>query len=264
MMNPKSHPLTLAAAFVLLSFAAACGGSSSSGGGSGGAVCTLAACVDLGEAGSYVILAKSGISTTGTTAITGNLGVSPAAASTITGFGLIADSTNVFSTSSLVNGRVYAANYAVPTPANLTTAVADMQLAYTDAAGRTPGAGKIDLAAGDINTATTLVPGVYKWGTNLLIEADVTLNGSSTDVWIFQVSGTLTVANGKKIILAGGALPQNVFWQSSGAVTLGTTVQFKGVVLTQTAAALNTGASINGRLLAQTAVTLDANTVTRP
>jgi hypothetical protein len=265
MMNSKSHLLTPAAAFVLLSLAAACGGSSSSGGGgSGGAVCAPAACVGLGEAGSYVILAKSGISTTGTTAITGNLGVSPAAASAITGFGLIADSTNVFSTSSLVNGKVYAANYTAPTPSNLTTAVGDMQLAYTDAAGRTPGAGKIDLLAGDINTATTLVPGVYKWNTNLLVEADVTLNGSSTDVWIFQVAGTLTVSSGKKIILAGGALPQNVFWQASGAVTLNTTVQFKGVVLTQTAATLDTGASINGRLLAQTAVSLDASTVSQP
>ncbi len=64
------------------------------------------------------------------------------------------------------------------------------------------------------------------------------------------------------VVLAGGALPQNVFWQVSGGVTVGTTVEFEGTILSQTAIALNTGASITGRLLAQTAVTLDANAVT--
>ncbi len=78
--------------------------------------------VDLGTAGNYVILAKSGISTTGVTAVSGDLGLSPAAASFITGFSLTLDSSNQFSTSPIVAGKVYAADYAVPTPANLTTA----------------------------------------------------------------------------------------------------------------------------------------------
>src|SRR5882672_4681065 len=91
--------------------------------------------VNLGAAGSYAILAKSGISTVPTSAITGNLGVSPAPASYITGFSLTADATNVFATAPQVTGKVYASDYSVPTPSNLTTAVGDMERAFTDAAG---------------------------------------------------------------------------------------------------------------------------------
>ena len=97
------------------------------------------AAVNLGAAGNFAILVKTGISTTGASHVTGDIGVSPAAASTITGFALVADVTNIFSTSSLVTGKVYAANYAPPTPANMTTAVSNMEAAYTAAAGRTPG-----------------------------------------------------------------------------------------------------------------------------
>ncbi|MDP1918656.1 MAG: ice-binding family protein [Myxococcales bacterium] len=217
--------------------------------------------VDLGTAGTFAILAKSGISTVPASAVTGNIGVSPAAATYITGFSLIADATNVFSTSTQVVGKVYAADYAVPTPSNLTTAIGDMQLAFTDAAGRAPGV--TELGAGNIG-GMTLIPGVYKWGTGLLIPVDVTLNGSATDVWIFQIAQTLTMSSGTKILLAGGALPKNIFWQVSGGVELGTTAHCEGVVLTQTAVALRTGASINGRLLAQTAVTIDGSTVVAP
>ena len=193
-----------------------------------------------------------------TSAVTGNLGVSPAAATFITGFSLTADSTNVFSTSPQVTGKVYAADYAPPTPSNLTTAVGDMELAFTDAAGRAPDV--TELGAGNIG-GMTLAPGVYKWGTGLLIPTDVTLTGSATDVWIFQIAQDLTMSSGAKILLAGGALPKNVFWQVAGLVDLGTTAHFEGVVLTQTSITLRTGASINGRLLAQTAVSIDGSTV---
>jgi ice-binding like protein/Big-like domain-containing protein len=217
--------------------------------------------VNLGTAGNYVILAKSGISTVPTSAVTGNLGVSPAAATSITGFSLILDASGTFSTSSQVTGRVHAADYTPPTPANLTTAVSDMQLAFTDAAGRAPGV--TELGAGNIG-GMTLASGVYKWGTGLLIPTDVTLTGSATDVWIFQIAQNLTMSSAARILLAGGALPKNVFWQVSGAVDLGTTAHFEGVILSQTAIALRTGASINGRLLAQTAVTIDGSTVVQP
>jgi hypothetical protein len=83
--------------------------------------------VNLGTAVNFVILAKSAVSTTGTTAVTGDIGLSPAAATFVTGFSLIADSTNTFATSSIVTGSVYASNYATPTPATMTTAVADME-----------------------------------------------------------------------------------------------------------------------------------------
>jgi hypothetical protein len=217
--------------------------------------------VDLGTAKNYAILAESGISTVPTAAITGNLGISPAAATFITGFSLIADSTNVFSTSPQVTGKVYAADYTVPTPSALTTAVADMQLAYTNAAGRA--AGVTELGAGNIG-GMNLTPGVYKWGTGLLIPTDITLTGTATDVWIFQVAQNLTMSSSTRILLAGGAQPKNIFWQVAGLVDLGTTAHFEGVILTQTSITLRTGASINGRLLAQTAVNLDSSSVVAP
>src|SRR4030065_273516 len=146
--------------------------------------------VDLGTAGDFVILAKTGISTTGTTAITGDIGVSPAAATYITGFGLTMDASNEFSTSSLVTGNVYAAHYAPPTPTKMTTAVSDMETAYTDAAGRTL-PDYTELGAGDV-TSMTLTPGLYKWDTGLLINAPgVTISGNPSDVWIFQIAQTL-------------------------------------------------------------------------
>jgi len=217
--------------------------------------------VILGTAGNYVILAKAAISATGVTAVTGNLGLSPAAASFITGFSLIADATNVFSTSSLVTGQVFAADNTVPTPSNLTTAVLDMMTAYTDAAGRAPDV--TELGAGNIG-GMTLVPGVYKWGTGVLIPANVTLSGGPNDVWIFEIAQNLVMSAGTRVNLIGGAQAKNVFWQVFGIVDLGTTSHFEGIALVQTAITLKTGATANGRLLAQTAVTLDAATVVQP
>lgn len=217
--------------------------------------------VNLGSAGNYVILAKAGVSTVPPSVITGDLGVSPIAATAATGFSLIANASNVFATSAQVTGRIYAADYAVPTPSNLTTAIGDMQTAFTDAASRAPKT--TELGAGNIG-GMTLTPGVYKWGTGLLIPTNVTLSGSSTDVWIFQIAQNLTVASATKILLKGGALPKNIFWQVSGLVDVGTTAHLEGIVLTQTAIALHTGASINGQLFAQTAVTLDSSTVAQP
>jgi hypothetical protein len=217
--------------------------------------------VNLGAAGNFVILAKSGISTVPASVITGNIGVSPAAATFITGFSLTADASNAFSTSPQVTGNVYAADYAPPTPSNMTTSVSDMQLAFTDAAGRAPDF--TELGAGDIS-GMTLVSGVYKWGTGLLIATDITLTGSATDVWIFQIAADLTVGNTVNIVLAGGALPQNIFWQVAGFVDVGTTAHVEGIFMCQTSITLQTGASINGRLLAQTAVVLDQCTVTQP
>ena len=141
--------------------------------------------VNLGTAGNFVILAESLISTTGTTAVTGNLGVSPAAASFITGFALILDASGQFSTSSLVTGQVFASDYAVPTPSNLTTAIGAKGTAYTDAQGRAPD--YTELGAGNIG-GLNLGPATYKWGTGVLIPTDVTLTGGPNDVWIFQIA----------------------------------------------------------------------------
>jgi len=218
--------------------------------------------VNLGTAGNYVILSKSGISTVPTSAVTGDMGVSPISSTAITGFSLIRSYNGQFATSAQVTGKVYAANYSAPTPANLTTAIGNMQTAYTDAAGR-----KLpnftELGAGQIG-GLTLVPGLYKWSTSVLISSDVTLSGGPNDVWIFQIAGKITQASGTKIHLAGGAQARNIFWQAAGLVALGTTSHFEGIILSKTMISLATGASINGRLLAQTAVTLQRNAVTTP
>jgi len=218
--------------------------------------------VNLRSAGNYVILAMSAISNVPTSAITGDLGLSPAAASFITGFSLTLPAASPFATSSQVTGNVYASDYAVPTPSNLTTAIGDMQTAYTDAAGR-PTPDFTELGTGNIG-GLTLAPGLYRWSNTVIIPTDVTLNGSATDVWIFQIAGGITQSSATRVNLTGGALARNVFWQVAGAVEIGTTAHMQGVILSQTAIALRTGATANGRLMAQTAVSLSGNTVVQP
>ena len=215
--------------------------------------------VYLGAAGNYAILAKTGISTTGSTHVNGNMGVSPIASTAITGFNLT-QTAPTYSMSALVTGRIFAASYAAPTPAHLTTAVGAMQTAYTDAAGRLNPT-TTNLGSGSIG-GRTIKPGLYKWTSNVLASTNVTLSGSATDVWIFQVAGTLNLASGARIILAGGALNKNIFWQVAGSTTLGTTSILSGVLLDKTGLIMKTGAKLHGRALVQTAVTLDASVVT--
>ncbi|MDA3863420.1 MAG: ice-binding family protein [Deltaproteobacteria bacterium] len=221
---------------------------------------TTIANIDLGTAGEYVILAKSGVSTTGTTAITGDVGLSPADHTYLTGFSETMDETNVFSTSIYVTGQIYASDYAVSTPANLTTAVSDMENAYTTAAGLTT-PNYVNLGAGEIG-GLTLTPGLYKWGTGVSITTDVTISGSETDVWVFQIGEDLTVASAASVILSGDALYENIIWQVGSSATLNTGSHMEGIILTMTSISMNTGATLNGRLLSQSAVTMDDNTVT--
>jgi hypothetical protein len=221
--------------------------------------------VRLGTAGNFAILAKTGISTVPASVITGDIGVSPAAESYMTGFSQT-DGTG-YATCGQVTGFMYAANMAPPTPAKMTTAISDMQTAYTDAAGRTlPDNLNIGSPPGTIGASTPpLAPGLYKWGTGVAITGNITISGAADDVWIFQVSGTLNVSSAVVVTLGGAAQAKNIFWQVSGAVTLGTTSQFKGIILGKTGITLQTGAKINnGRALAQTLVALDHATVTNP
>ena len=212
--------------------------------------------VDLGVAGDFVILSKSGITNVYKSTITGDVGSSP-----ITGAAILV-------TCAEVTGTIYSVNAAGPLPCTvtnatrLTTAVGDMQTAYTDAAGRS-NPDFVNLGAGDIG-GKTLTPGLYKWTSGVIIPTDVTISGGPNDVWIFQVAGTLTMSSAVRFTLAGGAQAKNIFWQTAGAVTLGTTSHFEGNILGQTGINMQTGASMNGRMLAQTAVTLQMNTVTRP
>ncbi|MEO8183231.1 MAG: ice-binding family protein [Deltaproteobacteria bacterium] len=214
----------------------------------------------LGAAGKFAILAKTAVANVPTSVISGDLGLSPAAASYITGFALTRAGT--MWTEPQVVGEIYAADNDPPTPADMTTAISNMEAAYSDAAGR----GNPDhsnLFTGEIG-GETLAPGLYTWNNTVTIPADVTIAGAPNDVWIFQIANDLTMDAGKSVLLSGGARAKNIFWQVAGTVNLGTTAHFEGIILSQTAIALGAGASVNGRLLAQTAVNVASSTVTEP
>ncbi|PKL74218.1 MAG: hypothetical protein CVV27_21635 [Candidatus Melainabacteria bacterium HGW-Melainabacteria-1] len=172
------------------------------------------------------------------------------------------DASNTFAKSPMVTGRIYAANLTPPTPTKMTTAIGDLATAYTDAAGRAI-PDFAELGTGQIG-GLTLVPGLYKWGTNVLISTDVTLNGGPNDVWIFQISGGVIQASGKRVTLTGGAQAKNVFWQVAGDVNIGSNAHFAGIIMCETGINLGSDATVNGRLLSKTAVTLIKNTVTQP
>jgi Ice-binding-like len=225
----------------------------------------LGSATNLGTPAAYVLLAKTAITNvTGSMVTGGHVGLSPAAATFITGFSLIADSTNVFATSASVAspGKVFASDYAVPTPINLTTAVSAMQLAYTDAAGRT-NPDHLDLGSGNIG-GLTLAPGLYKWDTGVTIPGDVTFAGGASDVWILQISNNLDLSSATSVTLTGGAQASNIFWQVAGQATIHATAHFEGIVLSQTSITLQTNASMRGRALSQTLVALDNNAVSAP
>lgn len=217
--------------------------------------------VDLGSAERYVVLAGSLISNIPGSAITGDIGLSPAAGSFITGFGENEVTGTVFTTDATgPAGSVAAAS-------DLTTAKGDITIAYNDMAGRTPvPAGEfLNPGSGNIGGAT-LESGLYKFtGGASITGSDVTLTGGADEVWIFQIAADLVVGNGIKVILAGGARAGNIFWQVGTSATLGTTVVFKGTIVADQSISMNTGASLEGRALARiAAVTLASNAITRP
>jgi hypothetical protein len=212
--------------------------------------------VNLGSAGTFTILTKTGITDVYPSVVSGDVGTSP-----ITGGSLLLKCTEV-------SGNIYTVDAAGPLPCaitspnTLTSAISDMELAYENAASRvSPNA--TELGAGEIG-GLTLSPGLYKWTSNLSISTTLTLDGGPDDVWIFQVSGNLLQASTVEMKLQGGALAKNVFWQVAGEVTLGTGGHFEGIVLGKTLIAIQTGTSVTGRLFAQTAVTLQMNTVIAP
>jgi len=224
----------------------------------------------LGTAGTFAILTKTGISTVPASVVTGDIGVSPIAAAAMTGFDLIADTLSTFSTSAQVTGKAYAASYVSPTPSKMTTAISDMETAYNDAAGRTtPDAKKVNLNAGLIS-GTTFTAGVYKWGTDVMFSSDIYLSGDANSIFILQTSGNVVAGSGAKVILqadsSGGSTPlaSNIVWQVAGFLDAGTTSHLEGVFLVKTKAVFKTGSSLNGRVLTQTACSLDKTVITQP
>jgi hypothetical protein len=215
----------------------------------------------LGSAGNFAVLAKTAVSTVPPSVIVGNVGVSPAATSFLTGFSLTAVGTTS-ATSPQVTGVLYGGDMTPPTNTTLTTAVLDMQAAYTDAAGR-PTPDSLNLGGGDIG-GKNLPAGLYKWGSSVTIPANLGISGGANDVWIFQISGDLIVSAGKRITLADGAQAKNIFWQVAGQVIVGAGAHLEGNILSQTAITMQTGATLNGRALAQSMVALDSATVIKP
>jgi hypothetical protein len=209
--------------------------------------------VNLLTAGTFEILTTTGVTSVHPSAITGDVGASP-----ITGAAIGLNCSEV-------TGTIYTVDAAGPQPcavpaaSKLTTAVSDMRTAYNDAAGRL-NPNFLNLGAGNIG-GRTLTAGLYKWNSAVSIPTNVTIQGKSTDIFIFQVGGTLNVSSNVIITLSGGVQAKNIFWQTTGAVTLGTSSQFKGNILGKTNIAVQTSASVTGRLLAQTAVTLQKNAV---
>lgn len=212
--------------------------------------------VDLGSAGTFAILSKTGVTDVYKSAVTGNVGSSP-----ITGAAILLSCPEV-------SGTIFSVDAAGPLPCTvnaapfLTLAVLDMEIAYLDAAGRTS-PNYTEVGAGEIG-GLTLNPGLYKWGTGVNISTDVTLTGGPNDVFIFQIAGTLVQANATRVTLAGGVQAKNIFWQVAQSASIGTTAHFEGIMLAKTNIAVKTGASVQGRLMAQTAVTLQMNAVTQP
>ena len=218
--------------------------------------------IKLWTAGKFAILTKAGVTTTGATQVTGDIGTSPIAASSLTGFDLILDSSTEFSTSTYVtDGELYAADYTLPTPTMLTVAVRHMEKAYTTAAGLS-NPDYTELGAGLLD-GLTLEPGLYKWGTVVYIANSLTFDGPVDAVWILQVAEDVIIGTGATITLLGGAKAENIYWQVAGQTTFGTDSHVEGVFLCKTAIVFETGSSLNGAALAQTAVTLDTATIVK-
>jgi hypothetical protein len=207
------------------------------------------ASVNLRSAAAFAILAGAGVTSTGATIINGDLGTSPTG--TIDGF-----------PPGIVNGTIHAAD---PIAAQ---AKLDLTTAYNDAQGRSLNAISLPGNMGGL----TLAPGLYVNSTSSGISGtgslgNLTLNagGNPNAIWIFKMGSTLTTGPGTQIILAGGAKAANIFWAVGTSATLGTTSIFKGNILADQSISANTGAVVEGRLLARiAAVTLQGNTVTLP
>ncbi|MBA3456824.1 MAG: DUF3494 domain-containing protein [Deltaproteobacteria bacterium] len=272
----------LAAALVMAALCGAgCGGDDGDGGGVDGGTnnpqnpsglgpkpIALGSSTDLTASGSYVLLAKTGITNvTGSLITGGHVAVSPGAAASITGFTMVPavpDAGTVSATSIAVAspGLIYASNFAVPTPTNLTTAVLAMEAAYTDAASRTNPT-KLDLMDG-ILQAQTLAPGLYTWGTGVTVPSNLTFAGAASDVWILQIASTLDVSANMRVVLSGSAQAKNIYWQVAGQVTIHAGAHFEGIILAKTGVTLQNMASMKSRVYAQSMIALDNNQITAP
>lgn len=204
---------------------------------------SVQATVLMRSTSTLAVLAGSAVTNTGATKITGDLGLSPG--TSVGGF-----------PPGILNGTLHI-NDAIGTQAKL-----DLTAAYNDIAGRTT-ADMVTLA-GNIG-GLTLTPGLYRSTSSMAISSgDVIFDakGNANAVFIIKIASTLTITSGRKVILSGGALASNIFWQVGSSATFGTTSVFKGTVMAMQSITFATGATLDGRALAIIAgVTMDGNTI---
>lgn len=200
----------------------------------------------LGAASTFAVLAGSTVTNTGPTSVTGDLGVS--AGTAVTGFG----------PGTVTSGAIHSANTLAG------QAQAALTVAYNDLAGRSMAPVSI---AGNLG-GMTLAPGLYKSTSGVEISSgDLTFDakGDANAVFIIQIASTLDVSSGRAVRLINGAKAANIYWQVGTSANFGSTSVFKGNVLADQSISLQTGASIEGRLLARIgAVTMQSNTVVVP
>ncbi|KAK4698859.1 hypothetical protein P7C70_g7410, partial [Phenoliferia sp. Uapishka_3] len=239
--------------------------------------------INLKTAGNFTIIGQSGISSVPSSVITGNIACSPIAATGLTGFSLVygesasevgvdrsdADSSSTstesgstYSTSSQVSEKVYAADYADPTPQNIKQAITDSDNAYNTAQAMTP-PDYYNYGAGNIGGAS-LTPGLYNWNSGVNASSDFTISGSSQDTWVFQIDGVLSLSSQAKASLSGGAQAKNIFWAVTGGAKIGVESHLEGIVSSATTVVIDTNASLHGRAYSQTATTLQKANVTEP
>jgi hypothetical protein len=214
------------------------------------------AAIGLGAAGGFAVFAKAAIGLGAGAAILGDVGVDAGLAS-LTGFTLVADGGGTFSTSTGVAGSIYSSDHAAPTPAFVSSAAVAMKAAYDDGMAR-PSPTGTDLGSGELG-GLVLAPGLYHWTAAATITTDLTLTGGPSDVWILRVGGALDLAAGKRVILAGEAQADNVYWVTVGAVTLGADAILEGQVLSGAAITTGARAVVNGRALSAATVTIGAS-----
>ena len=199
--------------------------------------------VNLATAGSYAVLAGSTVTNTGSSVLTGNLGVWPGTA--VTGFppGIV------------TAGTIHAADAAAA------QAQGDLAIAYIAAMALSPTA----TLTGQNLGGMTLTPGVYFFASSAQLTGTLTLNnlGNPNALFVFQIGSTLTTASNSSVIFSNSLTDPNVFWQVGSSATLGTTTSFQGNILALTSITLNNGATIGcGSALARNgAVTLDNNVI---
>ena len=197
----------------------------------------------LGTAQSFAVLGGSTVTNTGSSVITGDLGVSPGSAAT------------GFPPGVVVSGTIHRAD------ATAAAAESDLTNAYNNISGQ---ACTQDLTGQDLG-GKILTAGVYCFSASAQLTGTLTLNaqGNAGAVFIFKIGSTLTTASGSSVVISNGGSACNVFWQVGSSATLGTTSSFSGNILALTSITLTTGASVTGRALARNgAVTLDSDSVT--